>query len=392
MIWFSLIGRELKRIFSWKSPFFYLIIGLPLVYTVLFGYVYQPAVVNQVPLIVYDADNTAATRSAIEAYGSADKFHLVGQSQSLEDFERTLKNEEALSGIYIPPHTTANIKLGRPASIAVVVNSTNIVYGNGMLPAHHEIATALTVKMTSKLAEAAGMPPDHAMETAYPVRTQFRIRDNPTNSYEYFMLLGLVINGLQIGAFLVAATVLCRQYRRIRSIRRYNSFGFAAVQMGITWFFAMCSALLCFSISRYLFGIPMVAPFWKFAVLTGAFFFFFISACMIFSAVLPDTVISSQLPMAYVMPALLYSGMSWPKPWMNEYAIAISNAMPLSYFGDTLRDLSLRGSSVVFWDRTEAMLFYGALCFLVSVGIFALQRRRLEHKIQARLLERRGAA
>ena len=42
---------------------------------------------------------------------------------------------------------------------------------------------------------------------------------------------------------------------------------------------------------------------------------------------------------------LLYSGLSWPAFDMSDVASAIGMLMPMTYAGDTLRDILLSGSS-----------------------------------------------
>lgn len=385
----ELVRREIRAVCRLRSPFFYLMVGLPLVYTLLFGYVYKPAVVNRIPTAVYDADNTRISRIVIESYATADKFDVVSRPQSLQEFQEELRSGRVMNGVYIPPNFTRDMKLGKTPHLGVFVDATNLVYGNGALPAHEELAMSMTVKVASKMAEGLALPPDKAMDTAYPVRVQFRILGNPTNSYTNFMLLGMIANSMQIGTFLVAATLLCREYGRIRRIRRYGSALLVGVRGGLTWLTAFAVGMLVIAISHFHFGVPLAAPLWQFMTLTGAFLFLVVGICLLFSAVFPDPVMASQIPMVYVLPGLLYSGMSWPREWAGEWAASLSGLMPLTYYGVPLRDLSLRGFDPQFGYHVGIMLLGGLVCWLAATAVFAFQRRRYERRYKAEREKRR---
>lgn len=389
MRFLELVRREIRAVCRLRSPFFYLMVGLPLVYTLLFGYVYKPAVVNRIPTAVYDADNTQISRIVIESYATADKFNVVSRSRSLQEFQEELRSGRVMNGVYIPPNFTRDMKLGKTPHLGVFVDATNLVYGNGALPAHEELAMSMTIKVASKMAEGLSLPPDKALEAAYPVRVQFRILGNPTNSYTNFMLLGMIANSMQIGTFLEAATLLCREYGHIRRIRRYGSALLVGVRGGLTWLTAFVTGMLVIAIGHFHFGVPLAAPLWQFMVLTGAFLFLVVGICLLFSAVFPTQVMASQIPMAYILPGLLYSGMSWPREWAGEFVQFLSGLMPLTYYGEPLRDLSLRGFDPQFRYHVGIMLVSGLVCWLAATAVFAFQRRRYEGQYEAEREKRR---
>lgn len=378
MTFLGLLRREWKAVCSWKSPFFYLLVGLPLLYTFLFGAIYSQGVVESIPLVICDQDNSAVSRAVINAYGASDRFRIIAQVQTIDELETTISSGEALSGVYIPPHFAKDIKTRVPTSIGIFVDSTNLVYGNGQMPVHNELTTSILVGIRSQIAEGLGIPPSQAFDIVYPVHMNLRIMANPTNSYNNFMLLGLVANALQVGIFLMASTLLCREYCRINRLRRVNSLTFIGVRFLGTWVTSLVTAVLVFLISHYVYAVPMRASVAAFAILTMAFTFLFTSICFFFSALLPNAVLASQIPMIYVMPGLLYSGMSWPHQWMSKWATAFSSLMPLTYYGEPLRDLSLLGYAINYWSDVMHMVIAGIICLILTCLIFIWQRKRHE--------------
>ncbi len=68
------------------------------------------------------------------------------------------------------------------------------------------------------------------------------------------------------------------------------------------------------------FAIPMRGS-WIEALILGFGFIFFVSnVLLIFAAAAPNEVLAIQAPMIYIMPGLLYSGLSFPIFDMNYYA------------------------------------------------------------------------
>jgi ABC-2 type transport system permease protein len=109
-------------------------------------------------------------------------------------------------------------------------------------------------------------------------------------------------------------------------------------------------------------------------VLAGAFAFFLIGVLMIFSACCPSRELSLQAPMVYIMPGLLYSGLSWPPFSMNDLAYAISFVMPMTRAGDNLRDILLSGYAPTLWGDCGAMIIGGVISTATAVGIFSFRR------------------
>lgn len=376
MQFINVLRSEGQSLCSWRSPFFYILILVPLVYTWLFGFIYEENAVNNIPLAIYDEDNTTISRAIGEAYNTSDKFSLNYYASSLTDFENALRRDDIKGGIYIPPNFSRDLKLSHGSNLGIVVDATNIVYGNGSLPAHYEIGTALNVKTANNMLQGLQVPPPTSMSWAYPVRLQTRILGNPTNSYSYFMLFGLIANALQIGIFLASASLLCQDYKK-QLLASCNFYAIALVRFTYTFIASCLVGGISFAIGSLYFGVPMLAPISQPILLTMSFLFMFIAICFFISAISPNELIALQLPLVYIMPGLLYSGLSWPQEWMDTGAKIFSALMPLTYYGNTLRDLSLKGFSLTFTENIVIMLVSGSILLTLSLFIFNYKCRRI---------------
>ena len=227
-----------------------------------------------------------------------------------------------------------------------------------------------------KLMEGLNQLPDDAMNAAYPVHLGVRILNNPVNGYAPFMLSGLMLNGLQIGLMITAAPVLITECIRRRYGREYSSF-LVMLGKGIPyWGFGLLAYLLALAVVIHVFAVPMRGHWGDAAVLGGAFAFFIMGVMMPFSSCSPTRVLSLQIPMVYIMPGLLFSGLSWPSFDMNEIAGFLSLLLPMTYAGDNLRDILLAGYAPALWTDCAKMLLGGCIAGSIAWGIFSLRRRK----------------
>ena len=72
MKWITIIRDETKYLISGKVPLMLIIFFVPLLFAVLFGFVYQHNVVNHIPLAIYDQDQSSLSRQLIQMYDDSE--------------------------------------------------------------------------------------------------------------------------------------------------------------------------------------------------------------------------------------------------------------------------------------------------------------------------------
>lgn len=248
------------------------------------------------------------------------------------------------------------------------------MFGNAALSSAQEIQRSFSVAVAQKQMEGLGKLPKDAMNMAYPVHLGVRILNNPATGYAPFMLAGLMLNGFQIGLMLAAAPVLVTECLRRRYGKEYPSWLILLAKFVPYWLAAVAAYFLSLLAVVYGFQVPMRGSWLDALVLGGCFAFFVLGVMQIFSACSPGRVMSLQAPMVYIMPGLLYSGLSWPAFDMNELAGDLSLILPISYAGDNLRDILLAGYAPALWHDCGRMLLGGCIGILIGLAVFSLRR------------------
>ena len=120
---------ELRRAFmqeiylagGWNKKLVWLLLLLPLTYTVLFGFTYQANVLNDIPAVVCDMQQSKTSRQLINYYDTSDRFIVTEHVQTLEELQERLREGKAKAGIYIERDLDKRIKNGLQADVAIII-------------------------------------------------------------------------------------------------------------------------------------------------------------------------------------------------------------------------------------------------------------------------------
>lgn len=359
-----------------NKPLLFLLVLLPLVYTLLFGAAYSANVLNHIPVVVCDLQQDSISRTLIANYDTSDRFTVVKHVSSYEEMKDSLENGDAKVGLYIEPDVTKRIKKALPAEVGIYIEASNMVYGSASLVASEEINLNLLVGGSQKILEHLSLYPDRALKTAYPAAMSVRILNNPTNGYCNFMLLGLVCNGIQISLFLYAVDIFVKNKKEQW---RYKSALLVGKLCAIT-LLSVSVFSLCLFLSQMIFAVPLRGAWYEFLFLETAFVFFFTCLGMFLSLLFPSPVLALQNVLLFVMPGLLYSGLSWPQEWLTRLPAVIRTIFPITYLALPMRDLSLAGTSRLLSDDIGILMIGGVLLFILT---FFLLKYRHWQEVQS---------
>lgn len=374
----NIIITEMKTLFRLQSPTVLLLWGIPILYSILFGCAYSSNVIKYVPTVIYDQDQTSISRALTQAYIDSERYQVVDQVTTQEAMEQMLRKNKALVAVSIPPKFAQNIKLGIASEVLIATNSTNNMFANAVISSSQEIIQTFSVVTGQKLLEAINQMPTPALHSAAPVKLGVRIINNPTTSYTNFMLPGLVANGLQIAILLVAGTLIVKEYDHLSQWRGTPSSIIVIGKLLPCWLCAIGSFIASLMLITIFFDVPFRGNAIDVLLLGSAFTFLVINISFFFSSITANEVNALQVPLLYIMPGLLFSGLSWPRFAMNDFAQVFSSFMPLTYMAETLRDLLLAGYSSVLLENVFIMFASGSGLSLITMLLFSLRRRRFQ--------------
>jgi ABC-2 type transport system permease protein len=345
------------------------VLGLPVLLLVLFGYALGLQV-EQMPLAICDLDQSFFSMQVHDRLRSEPQFRLV-PVDSEATIRRMLVTGEARLGIVIPKGFEANIGDARQTAFPLFVDGTMptlaqaALYGASVLGGE-EASASFTVYDPDN-----PQPPPRKP----PIRIDQRILFNPTLRDANFFLPGTI--GIVI--MLVVLTLssgLVREKEQatieqllVTPISRLALIAGKMIPYGIValFDFAIISVL-----AKLIFDMPFsgaVVPVTLLAVL-------FILALLALGALI-STLSQTQLQANFmavfvIVPSVLMSGFVFPieaiPPWLQPVAWSL----PMTYFVDAIRGLTLKGAGVADLARDFVVL----TAFTVAFTLLSLARFR----------------
>lgn len=309
---YAIAKEEILYLIKGRPPVALVPFIVPLGFAVLFGLIYQENVVNHIPMIVWDEDQSATSRSLIEAYTDADRFTFVAQVSDEASMREAIHAGEARAALAIPKNFDKDLKSGRGADFMLMVDSSNNMFGNAAISASQEISRSFSVAARQQLLESQGLLPNEAMNSVYPVRMGARILGNPANGYSLFMLSGLMMNGLQIGVMLSLAPALVTELLQPRWRRKHPLLILVGKSLPY-WLLSFTAYLLSLYLIIHVFAVPMRGSWGEDAIGGVVYLFYQQRAAYLFG------LLSDMCALAAGADGLHYAGSSLQRSFVAEF-------------------------------------------------------------------------
>src|SRR5688572_23525773 len=101
-----------------------MLIGIPAIQLVLFGYAVQTDVRN-VPTVVLDESHTPQSRRLVEMMANTGNFRIVGTAANRDEVRDAIERGDAAAAIIVPPEFATDLKRGRGAQAQVIVDAAD---------------------------------------------------------------------------------------------------------------------------------------------------------------------------------------------------------------------------------------------------------------------------
>ncbi|HQR54607.1 MAG TPA: ABC transporter permease [Burkholderiaceae bacterium] len=344
---------------------FAMLIGVPIMQLVLFGYAINSDP-KHLPTAVVALDQSPMVRTIVRAAQNTDYFRII-EVGSESEAERLIARGDVQFALVFPSDFTARLVRGESPAMAVYADATD--------PA----ATGTAVSALQKLPQLALRNDLHGpLARLAPDREPFQVivhkRYNPEGLTNYNVVPGLMGVILTMTLVMMTAMGMTRERERgtlenllatpvrpievmIGKIVPYVIIGYIQV-------------LIVFTAARLLFEVPM---FGNFVLLSSAIVLFIVATLGVgftFSTLARSQMQSMQMTMFFFLPNILLSGFMFPFRGMPRWAQWIGEALPLTHFLRIVRGVMLKGAGLV--DILPQA--WPIALFIVVVGIIGLKR------------------
>jgi len=353
---------ELRR----DPRLFSIVVMAPIIQLTLLGYAATTDVKN-VPIVVADADRSAASRDLIERFEASPYFTIVGSVGSVADVEPWLQQGRAWMALNVPPDYRSAVEGGGQAVVQVVAdgtdaNSTNVALG---------YAATLVAGYAQELAAArvpAGAPRPGAIEP------RVRVWFNPRLESRDFMIPGIVAMLLLVITTNLSSMGIVREKElgtfeqlSVTPIARWELIVGKLVPYGII---GLLDVVLVVSMALLWFEVPLLG---SKALLAGTAVIYLMTTLGLglFVSTISHTQQQAMMTATFffLMPMLYLSGFLFPIENMPPVIQAITYVIPLRYFITIVRGIFLKGVGLeVLWPHVLALAAWGAVILALAVA------------------------
>jgi ABC-2 type transport system permease protein len=318
--------------FSRQRAALFWTVAFPIFFILLFGAVFSRSDTTSFNVGVVDEDGSPAAAGLAAALESVEAFKVkIGDSRGELD---ALSKGNRRAVIVIPAGFGQALLQGSQDNVTVYYDATESTSQQVVLPIVRQVVDGFDRAI-------AGAPPLIQVENR-PLQSRH------LRAIDYLVPGILAMALMQLGIFAAAPLVVDRQNRVLKRLGatplRRSTLVISTVIFRLL--IAVGQAALIIAVARLVFHVPMLGN-WFFLVgviLLGTLTFLSLGFLMSAFAKTEETV----MPMLMVVqfPMMFLSGIFFPVDMMPEFMRPILNAMPLTYLGDSLRQIMVGASAL----------------------------------------------
>jgi ABC-2 type transport system permease protein len=358
----AIVHKEVRQLRRDRLTFG-MIVGIPILQIVLFGYAINTDV-RHLRAGVADQAQTQASRWLVQDAQASQVIDLVASVRTAAELEDLLRRGEIAVGLLIPPDFASRVQHGaRPAAQLLVDGSDPVILGAVRrlteLPIHYR-----------SLAETAGRAP------AFEIRNFY----NPERRSSVHIVPAL------IGVILTMTMVLFTSVAIVRERERGNlemlittPVSSAELMVGkiipyILIGLVQVSIILALGVG--LFEVPIVGDLPDIYLASLAFIAANLTLGLLISTQAQSQFQAMQMTFFFFLPSILLSGFMFPFDGMPRPAQLIAEVLPLTHFVRLIRGIVLRGAELgELAGELQALALFAAATLTLAVLRF---RKRLD--------------
>jgi len=357
----AVMVKELRQLARDRLTFG-MIVGIPLMQMLLFGYAINFDVRNLRAAVVDEA-GTSLSRAYLAALEASGVVGFAAPSAGIPDLQRRMQAGEISVGIHIPRDFERRVlDRTRPAAQLLVDGSEPMVDG---------VARGLAaVPLPRRDGLYGGAAPLLELRTEYNPERRTAVQIVPA-------LIGVILNMTMV-IFTAAAVVRERERGNlellittpIRSWELMTGKLLPYVAIGLV------QVTLVLTVGSLLFDVPVNGSLAHLYLAALLFIAATLTLGLVISTVARTQFQAFQMAFFVMLPSILLSGFMFPFDGMPRAAQWLAQLLPLTHFNDMVRGIVLRGASITDLGRPAAKL---AVFLVVALAIATLRfRKRLD--------------
>lgn len=377
-----LLRIEFKRIFA-NDVLLAIFFGAPVLYGILFGYVYQQAKVVDLPIVIIDQDRSPTSDKIIDAFADNEGLLVSDVRYTAGNLIDEMPTQQYAAVITLPSNFEADVFQKKHPEIRVDLNMANILNANTASNHIQAVLLTLNAGMEIEGLKKQGMHPAQAKASYESFKININKLYNSTGNYVTFMLPGLLGGIMQQIIFLALALVFSRDFEDgyFGTLVKESKSSLYLIALKTTPFLIMLPLIWLvvalffpyFNVDINIFNFPMF-------VLVVLLTFASIFIGMLFSIAIPSQLKATELLMVISTPAFILSGFTWPTMAIPDAITNIAQFIPLTQFLSGFRKIAFYDGDLASIKPELGMLFIIMAVSFIAMVILLQLKIRLHRK------------
>ena len=376
---FIIWRTELNHVFKDMGVVIFFLV-VPLAYPLIYGLIYNPETIHEVPLVVVDQSHSSIAREFVRKIDATPDVHVYMYASDMEEAIEIVKKKEAYGILLIPYEFSQDIHRGIQTTVSLYCDMSGMLFYKAILLATTEASLEMGKVVN---VSASDVPIPYESVSLY----------NTQNGFASFLVPAILVLVIQqtllLGIGMLAATDREKSPhgRMVPPGSLYEGtirvvFGKALAYLSIYVFVCLWALVIV----PYIFGLPQIAPYGSILLFTLPY----LLACIFISMAVSGLVRGRETPMMLFvvssLPLLFLSGVSWPASAIPPFWKWISYLFPstfgiqgyikLNTMGATLSEVALEYR--VLWLQTGIYFLITCLMYRYQIKRRATERKKLK--------------
>ena len=350
-------------------------IAIPMLLLMLFGYALTLDVDN-VPLVVWDQDQTPASRELISRFLGSRYFSLIEHVHDYRQVERAIDTGEALAGLVVPRGFAGGIAAGRESPVQLLVDGSDSTTATLAMGYADTVVLGYSQHLVLRQAQRTGGTARRA-----PVDLRPRVWYNADLESKNYIIPGLIAVIMMVIAALLTSLTVAREWERgtMEQLISTPIKGWELVTGKLLPYFliGLLDVALAVFMGEFLFQVPLRGSVALLFAVAAVFLAGALALGLLISIVTKSQLLASQLAMVLTfLPSFLLSGFMYAISNMPKPIQIVTYAIPARYFVALLKGIYLKGVGLRFLAFEAGLLSaFAVLVVLAAIGKF---RKKLE--------------
>ena len=340
---------------------------MPILQMVLLGYASNTDI-KYVPTVVFDQDQTPASRALVAAYRNTDYFAFNYAAYSQDDVMTLIEEGQVKAGIIIPSTYHTDLAAGRTAEVAVLIDGSDPTVATTVLSAATFIGEAHGTTILAQRLAAHGI----TSTGSSPLDIRSRVLYNPDLSSSYNMIPSLIAMILMMTTMNLTALAIVKE-REAGTIEQLivtpiRSWELIIAKITPYILVSMAETLMILAVGTVWFGVPIRGSLLLLLALVGVYLLPNLGFGLLVSTVARTQREAQFMTMPITLPSMMLSGFLFPVSALPKVLQMVSSILPLTYAIFILRSVVIKGVGLeLLWQPVLALA--GLAVVLVGIAI-----------------------